>query len=181
MHNEKTVQQAKKLMLYFLNENTKRKNHTLRVVENLKELLVEKGLQDTEVYYLLLEAGYLHDIGYSSKLNKENFHPYDGFIYLQEQNYSDAVNYLVLHHTYSKLLYNMSNKNTVLDIIYQKNPIQSNYETLLSCLSLADMTSSPTGEKITLNERVEDIAFRYGNDSPITKHAYIVKSKLENM
>ena len=31
MHNEKTVQQAKKLMLYFLYENTKRKNHTLRV------------------------------------------------------------------------------------------------------------------------------------------------------
>lgn len=178
MHNEQTLEKAKSTMYHFLKDNPNRLKHTLQVVDNLKQIASEQGICKPDSYYLLLEAGYLHDIGYSPILNKVNFHPYDGYRYLIDNDFPEDVAHLVLHHTYSALLYSMQDKNPILESVYESNTILKVYNTLLDYLALADMTSSPTGEHITMRERVEDIMARYGVDSAVSQHAIQVKNNL---
>lgn len=98
--------------------------------------------------------GILHDIGYEfSDIQKE--HCFRGGELLKEQEYK------------------------YWQEIYYHGVTQQQYASQeLDLLNYADMTTGPKGENMTLNERIDDIIIRYGNDSAQAKDAQKIIEKL---
>lgn len=123
-----------------------RTKHMLAVAKKMKELAIkhkEFNIKPNEAFTL----GLLHDIGYEfTDINK--LHSIEGGEVLRKQKYK-----------YWK------------EITYHGLP-QVNYESpQLFLLNYVDMTTGPTGEYITMEERLNDIGIRYGKDSEAYKNA----------
>jgi len=118
-----------------------RMKHSLAVATKMKELAStnkEKYQVDPDDAFIL---GLLHDIGYEfSKEQKE--HANKGGLVLKEQNYK-----------YWR------------EVFYHGIP-QDEYDSpMLRLLNYVDMITGPTGEYVTIQERIDDIAKRYGKGS----------------
>ena len=85
--------------------------------------------------------GFLHDIGYEFSTTQSE-HPNKGGLALKEQGYK-----------YWKEIY------------YHGIPQDEYNSPLLDLLNYADMTTSPSGENMTIKQRIDDIALRYGKGS----------------
>lgn len=118
-----------------------RMKHSLAVAAKMKELArqePEKYPVDPEDAFVL---GMLHDIGYEfSKEQKE--HAAKGGLILQKQDYK-----------YWKEVY------------YHGIPQKEYDSPMLRLLNYADMITGPTGVYMTIQERINDIAERYGKGS----------------
>lgn len=165
-----------------------RYNHILRVVDNIKNILNKlsisndfKSIKENRIYEKLIETAYLHDIGYADSLNKENFHAYDGYVYLKRRGYCDLICKLVLHHTYSGLLNVMG--NYIDNSIYINNSLDrftKEEMCYLEILTLADMMSDGKGNFVTIDNRIKDIGDRHGYSSIVYQHIIEVKKLLMN-
>jgi HD superfamily phosphodiesterase len=111
---------------------------------------------------ILIAAAYLHDIGYSEKLNKTNFHPLDGAVYLKNKGL-ERIASLVAHHSCAE------NEAKLVGIYDKLSEFKCDDELVLNALSYCDWTTSPFGEKVTVEERINEIIERFGADSLITK------------
>lgn len=165
----------KKLIEEKLKGNENRKKHIYQVVENVKEIIKIENIEvNSDLYNKLIASAYLHDIGYSEELNKFNFHAYDGYKYLLDNEYDKSVLKVILHHTYSELLYYIQGEDRlVITETYNKIPLTSftkEEDYIFKLLTLADMKSNYKGEKVTVADRISDIYDRYGEDSIISKH-----------
>ena len=118
----------------------------------LAEKLRPKDKQFAEDMFLL---GMLHDFGYEFA-EEPGDHPDVGGEILKRQGYR-----------YWKEVANHGNVNVteVSDALF-----------VLSC---ADMTTGPSGESFTMQERIDNIAQRYGEDSHAHKKAVIAEKKLQ--
>ncbi|MFF2798176.1 HD domain-containing protein, partial [Lysinibacillus xylanilyticus] len=98
-----TIREAKTLSTSKFTFDKDRMKHTTTVVENCRGLA---KLSNISVQQLdtLLQAAYLHDIGYSRDLKVTGFHPYDGYVYLKEKGWNEDVCLLVLHHSEASTL-----------------------------------------------------------------------------
>ena len=115
--------------------------HSLSVATKMKELVTtdkEKYQVNPDDAFIL---GMLHDIGYEfSEEQKE--HASRGGLVLKEQNYKYWQE--VFYHGIS----------------------QNEYDSpMLRLLNYVDMITGPTGEYITIRERIDDISKRYGKGS----------------
>ena len=118
-----------------------RMKHSLSVAAKMKELATtdqEKYQVNPDDAFIL---GMLHDIGYEfSEEQKE--HANKGGLILKEQNYKYWQE--VFYHGIS----------------------QNEYDSpMLRLLNYVDMITGPTGEYITIRERIDDISKRYGKGS----------------
>jgi hypothetical protein len=105
----------------------------------------------------LVAAAYVHDIGYSSELAVTGFHPLDGARHLRSLGDEDLAR-LVAHHTNARYEAELRG----LDDYEDEFPYGG---TLLdTALTFCDMTTSPDGEPISLEERVAELVDRYGRD-----------------
>lgn len=118
-----------------------RMKHSLAVAKKMKELVStdpEKYMCSPEGAFVL---GLLHDIGYEFS-SEQREHANKGGLLLKEQGYK-----------YWKEVY------------YHGIP-QDEYDSpLLKLLNYVDMITGPTGEYMTVEQRIEDIAERYGDGS----------------
>jgi hypothetical protein len=106
----------------------------------------------------LVAAAYLHDIGYSPELATTGFHPLDGARYLRSVGEEDLAR-LVAHHTNARCEARLRGLEGYEDEFPFGDTV------LDTALTFCDLSTSPDGEPVTLEERVTELVDRYGRES----------------
>ncbi|MFE3796956.1 HD domain-containing protein [Nocardia tengchongensis] len=133
-----------------------RRAHTIAVgrkVERVAHLVPE--LLRAEV----VTAAYLHDVGYGYPAT--GFHPLDGAELLAARGYSSTVCHLVAFHSASTVEADVRGiPQETLDQFTMSTDVPG-LDIASDLVWWADMTTGPTGETLTLDERLADIRVRY--------------------
>jgi putative nucleotidyltransferase with HDIG domain len=115
----------------------------------------------TESRDTLIAAAWLHDIGYAPEIGHTRFHPLDGARYLRDQGWPEIVVNLVAHHSGARFeAYERGLSNELAEFPFEDNP-------LLDALVAADLTTGPAGERLSYDERMDEILSRYSPDDPV--------------
>ncbi|GAB3429115.1 HD domain-containing protein [Flindersiella endophytica] len=114
---------------------------------------------------LVEAAAWLHDIGYAPWLVEVDFHPLDGARYLRDSEQADGLLCgLVAYHSCAINEAHERGLDKELLAEFQLPP-----RDLEKALIYCDMTANPTGQPVTVEERIADIYTRYGDDHPVTR------------
>jgi predicted hydrolase (HD superfamily) len=111
------------------------------------------GADDQEI---LVAAAVIHDIGYSPRIAHSNFHPLDGAQFLKSLGVSDRLCALVAHHSCAYREAELRGLSAELAVWVDEET------SLRDALWWADMTTSPDGVPVALDERIKEIQERYG-------------------
>lgn len=104
----------------------------------------------------LVAAAWLHDVGYSPALQSTGFHPLDGARYLARRGFDADVVALVAFHSGARIEAELRGLSGTLDDEFGwPDP------DLLDLLTFCDMTTGPRGQRMTVDERLEEILGRY--------------------
>ena len=107
---------------------------------------------------LLEAAAWLHDIGYAPGLAVTGLHALDGARYLRDAQHADAMLCrLVAHHSCAIIEAGERGLADVLSLEFDPAPYA-----LASVLTCCDMTISPDGELVPIEQRLAEIQDRYG-------------------
>lgn len=109
----------------------------------------------------VLVAAWLHDIGYSPEIGHTRFHPIDGARYLRDKGWPEIIVNLVAHHSGARF----EAKQRGLADELAEFPLPDG--PLLDALALADLTTGPSGESLTYDERIAEILRRYPENDPV--------------
>ncbi len=104
----------------------------------------------------LVDAAWLHDVGYAPLLVDTGFHSLDGARWLRANHWPDTVCRLVAWHTRAGQEARLRDLHSQLQSEFPQPPAAAQ-----TALTWADLTSSPTGERCTAEERVASILARY--------------------
>jgi hypothetical protein len=115
---------------------------------------------EPECAALLVAAAWLHDIGYAPGLRDTGFHPIDGARHLQTIGWPPAICNLVAHHSGARFV------ARVLQLDRQLEAYPFSKDAVSDALTVADQTTGPHGEAMTIEERMRDMLRRHGADSP---------------
>jgi putative nucleotidyltransferase with HDIG domain len=135
-----------------LREDPARLSHCLAVGEASRAVARELGDVDSS---LLAAAGVLHDIGYAAHLVQTGQHAIDGARYLASLGISEEIVSLVAHHSCATFEARIRGLSHLMGEFRPPRPAA------LDTLTFADMTTGPTGENVTVQERFRDIRFRH--------------------
>jgi len=114
---------------------------------------------------LLEAAAWLHDLGYSPELANTGFHPLDGARYLRDVEHADPMLCrLVANHSCAIL---EAEERGLADILSTEFP--SPDTKLNDALAYCDMTTTPTGDVVTVQDRLSEIVERYGPQDVVTR------------
>jgi len=108
---------------------------------------------------LLAQAAILHDVGYSQAAKETGFHALDGARYLQSVGVDDLVVNLIAHHSCAAVEANERGLDKALAEFAVGPPA------LADGLIFCDMTVSPDGLPVSVEDRIGEILTRYGHDS----------------
>ncbi|MBO3748797.1 HD domain-containing protein [Streptosporangiaceae bacterium NEAU-GS5] len=137
---------------------------------------------------LLAAAAVLHDIGYAPDLVDTGFHPLDGARYLRDVAGADErLCCLVAHH--SCATFEAANRGLIDTLNAEFTP---QAPVLVQALTYCDMTTSPDGIRLAVEDRLAEIHSRYGAGhlvsrsitaaSPsITMHVRLVEERLSDV
>ena len=107
---------------------------------------------------LLEAAAWLHDVGYAPDLAVTGLHQLDGARYLRDAQHAGAMLCrLVAHHSCAIIEAGERGLADVLDLEFEPLP-----QELSSALTYCDMTTSPDGELVPVEQRLAEIHRRYG-------------------
>jgi putative nucleotidyltransferase with HDIG domain len=109
---------------------------------------------------LVIAAAWLHDIGYAADLNDTGFHPLDGARYLRRIGAPMRLAALVAHHSEAVLL---AEARGLLD---QLEEFPREHLLVSDVVAYADMTAGPTGQLMTVSDRLADIRARHAGEGP---------------
>jgi len=116
---------------------------------------------------LLEAAAWLHDIGYSPELVKTGFHPLDGARYLRNVHHADPVLCsLVAHHSFAAI--EAQERGLADELCREFSPASL---VLSDALAYCDITTDPTGNLVSVRDRLSEIRERYGPHSIVTRFA----------
>jgi hypothetical protein len=110
---------------------------------------------------LLAQAAILHDVGYSQTALETGFHALDGARYLRSLGVHDLVVNLVAHHSCAAVEAHERGLDKALREFPPGPPA------LTDGLIFCDMTVSPDGLIVTVDDRIREILTRYGPDSVV--------------
>ena len=107
---------------------------------------------------LIEAAAWLHDIGYSPGIAVTGFHPLDGARHLRDaERANQLLCRLVAHHSCALI---EAEERGLSGILLREFPLPPS--DLADALTYSDMTTSPSGQPLTIHERLAEIAMRYG-------------------
>jgi hypothetical protein len=112
----------------------------------------------------LVDAAWLHDVGYNAQLAVTGFHPLDGARWLRDHGWPDEVCRLVAWHTEAVLEAEMRGLDEALRSEFELPPPLAQ-----AALTWADLTASPTGARWSVESRLVDILSRYPTESVVHK------------
>ena len=114
---------------------------------------------------LLEAAAWLHDIGYSPELADTGFHPLDGARYLRDVQHADPVLCrLVANHSCAII---EAEERGLADALSSEFPAP--VPMLNDALAYCDMTTTPTGDMVSVQGRLSEIVERYGPHDVVTR------------
>ena len=114
---------------------------------------------------LLEAAAWLHDIGYLPELAQTGLHALDGARYLRDiQHATPMLCRLVAHHSCAVIEAEERNLADVLRREFEPPP-----QPLADALTFCDMTTSPDGEPMNVDRRLEEILDRYGSEHLVSR------------
>ena len=114
---------------------------------------------------LIEAAAWLHDVGYSPALAATGFHPLDGARYLRDVHRADGLLCrLVAHHSGAL---GEAVERGLAEELAGEFPFPPG--DLYDALSYSDFTTSPDGERVTVEQRIAEIIARYGPDDLVTR------------
>jgi len=134
----------------------------------MKSLLPQINIP-ADLHTLLIQACYLHDIGYSPKLNKFHYHQLDGAIFAAKQGFSKSIIATLLFHScaYEGALYSRPDLRPVYEAHLMLLDEQDRL--FIDLVTYCDLHTSARGKLTTLEERIGDVAVRYGEDHEVSK------------
>ena len=104
----------------------------------------------------VLDAAWLHDIGYAPELVLTGFHPLDGARWLRDQHWPAEVCSLVAWHNHAGTEARLRGLDAELASEFVMPPRKAR-----AVLTWADLTSSPMGKACTPLDRLDEILARY--------------------
>jgi putative nucleotidyltransferase with HDIG domain len=114
---------------------------------------------------LLEAAAWLHDIGYSHELADTGFHPLDGARYLRDVEHADPMLCrLVANHSCAIL---EAEERGLAGELSREFPVPP--PALNDALAYCDMTTTPTGNPVSVQDRLAEIVERYGPYDVVTR------------
>jgi hypothetical protein len=122
---------------------------------------VSKMFDENDQAHLIASA-YLHDIGYAPPIKTTGFHPLDGACYLQSNNQNRLASLTAYH---SEAQFEAALRGLLTEL--EKFPRE--YSEVADALTYCDLTTSPIGQRVTLEERIADILKRYGETDIVTQ------------
>jgi len=135
----------------------RRWSHARVVADTARLLTIGLASEDADV---LVAAAYLHDIGYAPELAITGFHPLDGARHLRGLGYERLAG-LVAHHTQGRHEARLRGLQGALAEFDDEDSLVS------AALAYCDLTTGPSGERMTPGQRLLDVKARYGEDSPV--------------
>lgn len=117
-------------------------------------------------------AAILHDIGYAHP--ETGMHALDGAAFLRRNGFSDLVCHLVAYHSCSQI---EAAVRGLPESVYEPYGVSVVRPELHRLIAWADMTTGPTGETVTVEERLAEIESRYGVEDPVTE--FIARARAE--
>lgn len=138
--------------------------HVQGVAERLGELTGDPSC---------LMAAWLHDIGYAEPLVVTGMHAIDGATYLARAGAPGEVVALVAFHTGAEFEAVERDLADRLGEFCQPDP------TALELLTLADLTTDPTGKPVSVAERLDEILSRYDAQHPVHSSVSTSRAELE--
>lgn len=114
---------------------------------------------------LIEAAAWLHDIGYSQELARTGFHPLDGARYLREVQHADpTLCSLVAHHSCAII---EAEERGLAAELSREFPAPA--PMLNDALAYCDMTTTPVGNLVSVQDRISEIVERYGPHNVVTR------------
>ena len=113
---------------------------------------------------LVVSAAWLHDVGYAPALAATGFHPLDGARYLRALGADPRLCQLVAHHSAAAIEAELRGFAGELNAEFPRERSAA-----ADALWYADLTIGPNGELLTVEERLVEIAERYGRDDLVTR------------
>lgn len=148
-----------------LSDLPRRLSHVRGVASRAEEL--RAPLSDADAV-AVVSAAWAHDIGYSARLVKTGFHPVDGARFLRAEGLPEAVVSLVAHHSGAAV--EADERGLSDDLAEFVRPP----EHLLDFVTCADMQTGPTGLRVEVRDRLDEILQRYQPEDPV--HRAITRS-----
>ena len=143
-------------------------DHTREVAARARS--VAKAVPDKD-RRLLVDAAWLHDIGYSPEVSSTGFHPLDGARYLMSMGAPADLVGVVAHHSCARF----EAEERGLEGELETFPAPD--EAVMDALAYADMTTGPTGLGVSVEDRLTEILERYGPDDPV--HRAISRARVD--
>jgi hypothetical protein len=112
----------------------------------------------------LVQAAWLHDIGYAPDLVDTGFHPLDGARYLRRIGVTEPVVSLVAFHSCAPIEAQIRGLDAEL-----ASEFAPGEPALTDALLYCDMTTGPDGNYVRPAERLVEIRGRYGPDNEVTR------------
>jgi putative nucleotidyltransferase with HDIG domain len=135
--------------------------HVVSVAETAADLGNKFDLEDDRV----VAAAWLHDIGYAPELVRTGLHALDGARYLRDLGWDDQVVTLVAHHSAAPV----EAAERGLDAELLREFPEPTDRTRLELLWYCDMTTGPSGERVSVEDRLTEIRDRYGQEDVVTR------------
>jgi hypothetical protein len=110
----------------------------------------------------LIAAAWLHDIGYAPDLGTTAFHPIDGARHLRSLGHERLAR-LVAYHSSARW------EAEALGLAGELAAFPHEDSATSDALTYCDMTTSPTGQRVTLADRLAEIADRYGAEHLVVR------------
>ncbi len=137
----------------------RRWDHAKAVAETARQLGNGLTAEEADV---LVAAAYLHDIGYSPSLAVTGFHPLDGGRHLRMLGHERLAT-LVAHHTRAR------HEAHIRGLTSELAEFDPEHTLVSAALAYCDLTTGPSGEDMTPEQRLVDVEARYGSDDPVTR------------
>lgn len=112
--------------------------------------------------HVIVDAAWLHDIGYSPAVSSTGLHPLDGARWLRDQGFSEDTCSLVAWHTGA--IYEARERGLEDELLAEFEPPMP---AALDALTWADLTSSPSGDLVSPKNRLDEILGRYEQGSAV--------------
>jgi hypothetical protein len=141
--------------------------HVQAVADKARGLAAVLSAEDTD---LLVAAALVHDVGYAPSLHRLGFHPVDGARFLRDQD-QERLARLVAHHSGARF------EAEERDLVEELAAFPVEDGPVMDALTFADMTTGPTGQSMTLAQRIEDVQRRYPSNDPV--HRAIIRARPE--
>lgn len=130
--------------------------HVVAVASAASELSNELDPGDCP---LVIEAAWLHDIGYAPELHDTGSHAIDGARYLRAIGASPRLCALVANHTHAWVEADARGLGGILAAEFPREE-----SAVADALTYADLVTGPTGARVTPRERLAEILDRYDVD-----------------